>query len=286
MGPNSQQTKPKTHRAYTFCLQNLHVFFGKAYLSEITKKGVEQYVTRRKERGKKPATINRDLAVLKALFNKAIEWGHASRNPVKGIRMLKENNKRTRYLELPEIQALLQRCDGPLRDIVTVALNSGMRREEILNLKWGEINLATREITIRESKGNRLRYVPINDTLAECFGNRPKQVGNPHLFRDERGSPEKNLRKRWEAAVREAGIQDFRFHDLRHTFSSYLVMRGADLKTVQEILGHRTLEMTMRYAHLAESHKLEAVRRLNLGTGPEKAPIPIRNANYLQTAVG
>ncbi len=147
--------------------------------------------------------------------------------------------------------------------IVTVALNTGMRRSEVLSLKWSQIRNGF--IYLIKTKTDEARQIPLNDTLRELFPSIPRHIKSDYVFCDKNGSPYKDVRRSFKTAVEKAGIQDFRFHDLRHTFASRLVMKGVSLKTVQELLGHKDIKMTMRYSHLAEDYKVQAVKALDGG---------------------
>jgi integrase len=163
--------------------------------------------------------------------------------------------------------------------IVMCALHTGMRRGEILKLKWNQVKDGS--IYLRETKTNEPRQIPINDEFATVFKKIRKEQGlsseyvftyKPNswkLFVKGKGAeqikerPLHRIEKRFHAALEKAGIEDFRFHDLRHTFASHLIMKGATLKEVQELLGHKDIKMTMRYAHLSQENKRKAINLLN-----------------------
>ena len=220
------------------------------------------------------------------MLNKAVEWGMLEQNPFnKGSKlMLKENNHRLRFLNNSEIEALLKACDelkvtSPhLRPIVETALLTGMRRNELLSLKWEQIRNGF--IYLTETKSGKARQIPINDRLAEVFKEvrRGNQLKSPHVFCGPDGKRFFEVKRSFASACRKAGIEAFRFHDLRHTFAGQLVMRGASLKAVQELLGHASLAMTMRYAHLSHEHLKDSVNLLNnLPSGKEMVNIGLEN---------
>jgi integrase len=243
-------------------IKKLSGFFAGRFLYEITPQMIEKYkVARLEEVG--PASVNRELACLKHMFTKAIDWEYLKRNPVKGIKMLKEPPGRLRYLEPNEIEVLLSKCSDHLQPIVITAVNTGMRKSEILNLKWTDLDLKNRKIIIRNSKNNTSRIIPINQTLYDVFLHLKEVSRNDYVFVDTDGHHLGDIKKGFTAALRRAMIQDFRFHDLRHTFGSHLVMQGVDLRTIQQILGHKDIKMTMRYSHLSPAHVQEAVTKLD-----------------------
>jgi integrase len=236
--------------------------FGGRYLNEINPQMVERFKAERLKEVS-PARVNRQLACLKCMFNRAIEWGKAKENPVKKVKMLKENNKRLRYLEREECERLIVDCLPHQRPMVITALNTGMRRGEILGLKWENVDLVRDMIYVLDSKNGEKREIPINSKLKEtlsAIGYNPKSV---YVFSKTNGLSYKDIRNGFAVALKNCKIENFRFHDLRHTFASHLVMAGVDLNTVRELLGHKSLAMTLRYSHLSPQHKRKAVEALN-----------------------
>ncbi len=243
-------------------------FFGGKYLYEITSLDVERFKsvrarqTVKRDKTKKtisPATVNRALAVLKSIFNKAILWGKIERNPCKGVELFKENNQRLRFLEKDEIDKLLANCCEHLKPIVAVALHTGMRKNEILKLKWHDIDIKRNIIHLLKTKNGEKREVPMNRLVQKTIIGVLKHPDSQYIFCDKSGKPYGDIKKSFFTALKNSGIVGFRFHDLRHTFASQLVMSGVDLNTVRELLGHKSLEMTLRYSHLSPDHKKRAV---------------------------
>ena len=141
------------------------------------------------------------------------------------------------------------------------ALHTGMRRKEILTLKRSQIR--NDFIYLTHTKTNEARQIPINKTLKALFQSLPRHIKSDYVFCDKEGRLYKDVKRSFNTALKKAGIGDFRFHDLRHTFASRLIMRRASLKAVQELLGHKDIKMTMRYAHLADDFKKDAVELLD-----------------------
>ena len=168
-------------------------------------------------------------------------------------------NTRVRYLEEEEIKKLYKTCAEHLKPIVIVALNTGMRKEEILSLKSKDVDFRSRIISILDTKNGESRELPMNDIVYRTLLAVEKLPDSRWVFCKKNGERYGNIRKAFEGARKRAGIVDFRFHDLRHTFASHLVMAGVDLRTVQELLGHKSFEMTLRYAHLSPEHKKAAL---------------------------
>lgn len=240
--------------------------FGESYLFQITAKQIEQYKNRTAEEIQKN-TVNRELAVIKHLFRKAVEWGYLAENPATSVKAFKKEPGRVRFLEAREIERLLGHCSPILRPIVITALNTGMRKSEILNLKWANINLRLRTIVIDKTKNNERRVIPINKTLFDQLIQMPHNEG--YIFSVDGEKPYSNTWSAFDKARQKAELSDFRFHDLRHTFASHLVMAGVSLRAVQQLLGHRDITMTMRYSHLSRQYLQEAVGRLSLSLSGE-----------------
>ena len=213
---------------------------------------------------RKDASVNRAMSCLRHIFSKAAEWEMIEQSPFdKGKPLtLKENNKRMRFLNEDEIRSLLDACNEPLVNIVECALITGMRKGEILGLRWEQTR--NEFIYLDKTKTSESRQIPINDTLEMLFRRvrRKQHLTSKYVFtyREKRVD---SVKTSFNAAVKRAGIVDFRFHDLRHTFASQLLLKGGTLKDVQELLGHKTMTMTLRYAHLTQEHKKKAVNLLN-----------------------
>lgn len=241
----------------------LKATFGNLPLRQFSTMLIEQYQTERTQRGNKPATINRHIATLKHMFTKAVDWNMVEEDTLKRIRkvkLLEENNRRLRYLSKEECMSLVNACADHLKPIVITALNTGMRRNEILSLKWKNVDLKHGFILLDQTKNGKRRELPINQTLRETFSRIIPRLDVPYVFYDAKtGNRYQDVKTAFNSACRRAGIRDFHFHDLRHCVASHLVMAGVDLTTVKELLGHETLTMTLRYSHLAPSHKVKAV---------------------------
>ncbi|MDP6527748.1 MAG: site-specific integrase [Candidatus Pacebacteria bacterium] len=247
------------------CIRQLVEIFGNHDVNDLNTREIEQWQSRRLKYNK-PSTVNRFLATLKHMVNKGTQWGMASDSALKQIRnvkLLPENNRRLRFLSIEECQRLIECCHKDLKPIVVVALNTGMRRSEIFNLKWEQVDLRHGFILLDVTKNGERREIPINTTLEYLFKEMPHSAESEYVFAGKTGKPLTDIKKGFHTALRKAGISDFRFHDLRHCVASHLVMNGIDLTSVKEILGHKSLAMTMRYAHLAPGHKRKAVHVLD-----------------------
>ncbi len=212
-----------------------------------------------------PARVNRLMQTLKHMFTKATEWEMVGDETLKAVRrakLLPVNNRRLRFLSKEQCQALTETCSTHLRPIVVTALNSGMRKGEILRLRWEQVDLRHGFILLDVTKNGERREIPINSKLRATLEAIPHGVESEYVFVDRNGNPFKDVKRSFATALSRAGVKDFRFHDLRYTFASHLIMAGIDLTTVKELLGHKDITMTLRYAHLAPSHKMNAVKVL------------------------
>jgi integrase len=247
-------------------------YFGKeAQVSKISMANVEAFqtalsgtVANRKKSALKPASINRIMATLKHMLHKATEWSIVDKNAASGVTLYKENNRRLRYLTAEECQTLLDACPSiTLRQAISLAINTGMRRGEILHLKWDNINLREGYIEILEQKNGERSIIPLNATAIEILRTIPRRLDSDYVFTGKiAGEPFCDLKRQFGKAIIKAKLQGVTFHILRHTCASHLVMAGVDLVTVREIMRHKSIEMTLRYAHLSTSHKKAAVDAL------------------------
>lgn len=218
-----------------------------------------------------PATVVRYLAALSHCLTiavKAYQWLEDS--PMRRVAKPQEPRGRVRFLSDEERADLLNACqESPnpcFYPIVVLALSTGMRAGEILHLEWRDVDLARGWLTLRETKNGEMRGVPLAGKALELLKEHARirrRLDTPLLFPGNHPAKPVNVRQPWNAAVKRAGLVDFRFHDLRHSAASYLVMNGASLNEIAAVLGHKTLSMVQRYAHLSESHKAGVVERMN-----------------------
>jgi integrase len=235
-------------------VRHLKQFFGDKPLDQITPKQIVGYKNKRYADAVKPATINREVATLKKAFNLARrEWEWCSDNPVTRVSMEKENNARDRWLSRNEEMRLLSVASQWLQDIVVFAVNTGLRMGEILALTWGAVDLCRRTLTVLRSKNGERRTIPLNRTVVELLSNREKlrPASTELVFWSKVGTrlDGPNLRRAFRLIVKKSRLDDFHFHDLRHTFATRMVQAGVDLYKVQRLLGHKSPQMTQRYAH-------------------------------------
>jgi integrase len=269
-------------------------------LYEINLWVIEKWRSQQLKSGKAKTTINRDVTTLKACLSKAVEWQVLEQNPLQKLRPMRTDKlSRVRYLTAEEEQALRralqdrneqlceQRESGNdwrrqrrlaelpdlsarrfadyLEPLTVLTLNTGLRRGEALHLRWTDVDLVRRKIVIRgdNAKSGKTRHLPLNDEALTTLQHwRSGTELAEWVFPGRDGERLKGVKTSWKSVLQKAAIDDFRWHDLRHHFASRLVMKGVDLNTVRELLGHSDLSMTLRYAHLSPEHKADAVAKL------------------------
>ena len=272
-------------------------------IGEIDPHAIERWRTKRLKAGRKASTVNRDLVCLRAALSKAVEWGLVDAHPLAKVRPIKEDsNKSPRYLTKTEAERLLAAMNAReerlrierdsanrwraerkvpllpdlktvtfadhLKPMVLLSLYTGLRRGELFNLTWRDINFDQGMLTVQGggAKSGKTRHIPLNDTALDLLKDWRAQSSKRAelVFANKDGQRFDHVNTSWRAVLKDAKIDGFRWHDLRHTFASWLVMASVDLNTVRELLGHSDLKMTLRYAHLAPEHKAAAVGKLRI----------------------
>lgn len=271
---------------------------AKLQLRDISVKIVEAWKTKRLASGIKPDTVNRDIADLKTVLTKAVDWEIIERSPLERLKQSKvDRTPNVRFLsdiEGPALLSALENRDLKIKNdrdnankwraarrydllpslhnfmfgdhltpMILLSINTGLRQGELFNLRWDQVNFQIRIITIvgPESKSYQTRHIPLNNiSMSVLKGWQEQTLRLSNLvFPNADGLPFDNVDTAWENILKAAGITKFRWHDLRHDFASKLVMAGVDLNTVRELMGHADIKTTLRYAHLAPSHKAKAV---------------------------
>ncbi len=238
---------------------NLVSFFGNRLLKDIITSLVEAYRQKRLQEPSArtghtqgdltaPATVNREMACLKTMFNKAIKNGKAERNPAQGLKMLKENNERDRVLSEEEYRRLLAACPEHLKPVVKLAYHTGMRQGEILGLTWGQVDWKEGFIRLgpRDTKTEAGRLVPLTSELVELFKAMPRGLPHTPVFL-YKGRQVGEMKRSFATAVRKAGLEDFTFHDLRHTAITNWRRQGHDYFRIMAATGHKTMSVFKRY---------------------------------------
>jgi len=276
-----------------YYVEILKEHFGETRLREIGPLELDQFKTKRKntptryEKERSDIAVNRELDTLNHMFNKAVRWGWMEINPFTLFKdqngkdtFFYPENGRLRYLEEEELKKLLEALDKKpereskkpgggkrkspeyLKNIIKAAILTGMRKTDLLNLKWSDYKRESGRLYFYEKKKKKMTDKILSDDMIALVESIPRGESE-YIFARPDGKPFKSLQRSFKTVLDRAGIKDFRFHDLRHTSASHLVMRGASLKSVQQQLGHTTLKMTERYAHLSDQFQREQVNLLN-----------------------
>jgi len=230
-----------------------------------------------------PGTYNRCRTVLALIFKLGMENRKIESNPARLLKRQKEPDGKVRFLnqhqrdeEARLRRVILAQWSKHMPEF-TIALNCGMRRsEQYQRINWQCVDFLRRDLFVPESKNGASRHIPLNDEASAAFKELFQRTrGEGPIFASERGGKRLRGARHWfDDAMRDAKVENFRWHDLRHTFASRLVMAGVDLRTVAELMGHKRIQMTMRYAHLAPAHKLAAVEKLAEFNRQERAGKP------------
>jgi integrase len=274
-------------------------------LHEISQWAMEKWKLKRQKTGVKASTINRELADIKACLTRAVQWEFIENHPIEHFKLCKvDKSPKVRFLSGGEEIRLWQAIDDReariredrrranewriarnytlyddlsqykyadyLKPVVILALFTGLRRGELFGLKWEDIDFIQQVLTVtaENAKAGKTRHLPLHTEVVEALRGWQLQSNSTtgYLFEGKNGKAIHDVRKSWAGVLKVARIESFRWHDLRHTFASNLVMNGVDLNTVRELLGHSDYKMTLRYAHLAPEHKALAINKLMKAT--------------------
>lgn len=218
-----------------------------------------------------PSTVVRYMAALSHTLTIAVkEFGWLESSPISRVSKPKEPRGRVRFLDESEREALLKACQDSsnhfLYPVVVLALSTGMRQGEIMNLRWEDIDIFKGRITLHQTKNGERRAVALHglalQLLQDLYSRRKQDIGLLFPSKENSNKP-MDLRFPWEQALKKACIEDFRFHDCRHSCASYLLMNGASLAEIAEVLGHKTLSMVKRYSHMSEAHASKVIEKMN-----------------------
>jgi site-specific recombinase XerD len=253
----------------TFIIKNFTDFIQADKLSAITAAKLEAYKVHRRENGAKLTTVNRELNTIKAMLNKAVAWGSLPQSPAKSVQKFREPRRQVRYLTKEEVRAILKAADDRLKPILEVFLHTGFRRDELVHLTWADIDFKNQALSVQAKddwhpKDYEARHIPMTPRLKEVLLSLPRQ-NNGFVFTNASGDILNGivLGRTFRVLLRSSGIKNASIHTLRHTFASHLVMSGADLYTVQKLLGHSSIKTTEIYAHLAPDYLRSALQKLS-----------------------
>ena len=247
-----------------FRVKPLLEFWGNTRLADITAKQVESYI---KTRPVANATINKEIQTLKRILNLAIEWHYLSENPLKRLRGLPEPPKTHRWIKPEEIQALTNICRNHcqlkhLRYIILIAVLTGMRKSELLNLKWEHVDLDLRRITVKHTKHYRNRYIPMSEQVYRLFADQIPKYGE-YVFSKRNGAKYTRCDRSLASAVRLAGVPKCTLHDFRATWATEMLSSGVDVETVRTYGGWKDLHTLLRYVEVIPHRGVEAMESLS-----------------------
>lgn len=300
--PHCQATHtPSTYYGDRSCAKSSLPYFGALSLRSITPGTIQRFIDQqaareigpaKKRRKIRPATVNRLFMFVSGVLAEAVRRGYIDRNPASRIPQLPEHNDKLRWLTDAEEERLLAFAPDYIKPLILTSIHTGMRKGEVLRLKRADLDFEQRLLQVTQAKNHRVRYIPMNDTLMELLRSIPPYVGkkgpSPYVFTNpETGVGFTNIDHGYRESVRKAGLTGVNFHTLRHTFASRLVQAGVPLNTVRELLGHGTMQVTMRYAHLAPNNLHEAVavlakKRSADTPATDRKLMPLKRAARLQ----
>jgi len=229
---------------------NLLSHFGQVRVNKITTLMIEEYKAFRLETVK-PSSVNRELAVIKHCFNQGVLWGLTNRNPCRGVKLLKETPK-DRWLTYSEEELVLRESPEWLKPIILIDINTGLRLSELTTLRWEDVDLDRKTLTVRKAKNGEMRIIPLNSQTHQVFtwkreeGKRLKLEGiDGKVFPFSTSFVSHTFRR----ACDEVGLTDVTFHSLRHSFATRLAQHNVDVLAIQKLMGHKSISMTQRYSH-------------------------------------
>ncbi len=271
------QAEPGKDGRYSCKIKLIRDAFGSAEVANITPQDISRWMAKAKRENEwKPATANRYKALISLSFRLGIENGKCTHNPARLVRRMREHNERARFLSEDEEkrlrEAISSECPEHLADL-DIALNTGMRKSEQFGLTWSDVDLEARRVSLKRTKNGSARHIPLNTVALAAFRAIATKNGRKgNVFGPADGShPVLAHRGWWDSVLKKSGVVDFHWHDCRHHFASKAVMAGVDLRTLQQLLGHKTLQMVVRYSHLSQSHELAAVEKLCMANSVDEA---------------
>lgn len=278
--------KATTQRRYGSSFRQLAPIFGALLLDEINKARLSEFVAARRSSGATGATIRRDLATLSGVCSSAVAWDLIDTNPVKAFdkRHIKEAPPRTSYPSNDDVRRLVERASPMVGRIVLFLAQTGMRQEEAVSLEWSQVSIPRREVRLTKTKTSAPRVVPLSDEALGTLLGTPRHPIGSYVFWNGDGRRYTSFSSQYRNLAVRAGVA-WRCHDLRHRFASEFLQRTGDLPALQAILGHRTVTMTMRYAHMITAHLHEAMAKFGTKVGTEKAVSNPRKKSEIRLSV-
>jgi len=239
--------------------------WGSEVIGSITSEMIEAFLTRRTDQERiSRATANRYLALLKTMYKKAVLWGYVSHSPAAAVRMAREDQKIPNALPESVLKRLISAMEGVPKVVAVLMLETGLRKSEAFNLLWSDIDLLAGQLTVRRSKSGEFRVVPLSQALVDALKSiRTGTTGHFAVFIRENGTRLRGIDKELREAGKRVGLEKVTHHVLRHTFATRLRERGVALDRIKDLLGHKTMAMTLRYAKATPYQLREAIDALN-----------------------
>lgn len=254
------ETNKRSYKTDIYYTNNFKDFFKNIDLQNITPAIIEEFKQELINKGLKNSSVNRHLEALSKMFNLCIDENYLEKNPMQKVKKMKKENHIIRFLTRVEEHILFKHLPEHIKPIVICALKTGMRRGEILNLKWSNIDNKFSCIELLQTKSGKKRKIPISKKLKEVLLKIRKENKTEYVFINQQTQePYTDIKKAFTGAVKRAGIKKFRFHDLRHTFATRLIEQGVDIVVVKELLGHADIKTTMQYVHSDAIRKIHAI---------------------------
>ena len=260
--------KARTQERYRTSFRQLADSFGGLYLDEITRARLADYATARLKTGVKGATVRRDLATLSCICSCAVSWDYLEVNPVKQFskRHIREAAPRTTYPTTDEVDRLIDNASPMAGRLIRFLALTGMRQEEVCSLEWSQVSIHRREVRLTKTKTSSPRVVPLSDDALGTLIGTPRHTTAPYVFWHGDGARYSTFANSFSVIAKKAQVP-FRCHDLRHRFASTFIQATGDIPALQAILGHRTISMTMRYAHMVTDHLHRAMEKVGTKAG-------------------
>lgn len=255
-----------------FLARKILEYFGSLSLSQVSPLKIEEYIEVRRKEGMGDVTIHHELALLKHAFKLAMKrWDLIDRTPFDKVTLPKGDRMRTRFLSREEADSIIESSPDWLKPIVVVALGTGLRISNIVNLTWKQANMSSRTVCLEKTKNKRPLSIPMLNSVYETLNGLRKgvQVSLVHVFTNPSGEPYSRyeVSRAFKSVCLGLGIKDMTFHGLRHTFCSWLAIEGANPVDIASLAGHADLKTTMRYSHLNHERKKEVIKRLDRTAG-------------------
>jgi integrase len=266
------KSRKKSHRNDPPIVSRFKAFFGIRSLESLTPDLVEAYIIQRQKEGQlnhkgkgiSGTTLNKEIACLKTIVRRALLNGQINRNPIMGVRKFKEI-PRDRTLSPEEYQTLIRECPHRLRPIIQLAYFTGMRCGEILGLKWNQLDLKNKVLILEalDTKTLEKREIPLSESLIGLLQQVPPTLGSPYVF-TFKGKPMKSIKTTFKRVCRKAGIENFKFHDLRHCAVTNFRKAGVSDSVIMSISGHKTHAVFRRYDRVDREDREGALRKAEI----------------------